>query len=1149
MLIHLHTHSHYSLLDGLGTIDHLVNKAKDQGANALALTDHGVMYGIIEFYQKCKAAGIKPIIGVEFYIAPGSISEKNSKEKPYHLILLAENNEGYRNLLKLTTIAHLEGFYYKPRIDWQTLKKHKEGLIASTACLNGPLARHIKAGQHQTAGDNLKILLDIFGKDNLYLELQSRNMNEQQIVNEEYKKISKEYDIPLIITNDIHYVNSDDNQAQDILLCIQTKHKQTDEDRMSYIGEDYSMITQERVLELFGNDKEIKEAIANTQKLADRCNVEIELGVIQLPEYKLKNANSPEEELRQLCLTGVKNRYGYDEDNTPDHIRERLEYELSIITKTGYAAYFLIVQDFVNWAKEQKIVVGPGRGSAAGSLVSYLINITNIDPIKYDLLFERFLNPERVSMPDIDLDFADTRREEVIRYVEHKYGKDHVAQIITFGTMAARAAVRDVGRVMGYSYGYCDQLAKMIPMFTSLEEALQNVDDLKRIYEEDPEAQRLLDMAKKLEGLARHSSTHACAVLITKEPLTNYTPLQYASGDDKTVISQYSMHPVEDLGLLKMDFLGLKNLTILEQTLDIVEATKKVKIDINNLPLDDKETFDLFQKGETTGVFQLESGGMKRYLKQLKPTELEDIIAMVALYRPGPMEFIPDFIAAKHGLKKVKYLHPKLEPILKNTYGIAVYQEQLMRIVRDLAGFSYGQADVLRKAVGKKIKELLDEQSEKVVTGLINNGVDKKTANKIWEFIVPFARYGFNRSHAACYAMIAYQTAYLKAHYPEAFMAALLTSDQDNIDRVTIEIKECRKMGMDVLPPDVNESFSNFSVVDNPDPNKRGKIRFGLNAIKNVGHNITKVIIAERKKNGQYKSLEDFLSRIKDKDLNKKSLESLIKSGALDSLTSRGQGLGNLNTLLEFNKKIQNEHKSGQNNLFADLPLASATFSLKLEDFEDIDQNTKLSWEKELMGLYISDHPFKEDLEIMKKYVTTLNKLKNKEGNSVRVAGIITFIHKIVTHKGQAMLFVTIEDSSSSTELIVFPSMLETSFNVWKDENRIIVDGKVSEKDGHPKIIVENAKIITDQIINDFKSQSLSNKKLWLILPEGFDKEKMSDLKKILDKYPGLTPVYLEIHNGHIRKLKTNLKVLPDKNLQKKINELLGPDRWKLSSN
>jgi len=1146
MFIHLHTHSHYSLLDGLATHDKLIAEAKRQGATALALTDHGTMYGAIEFYQKCKKAKIKPILGVEAYIAPDNISDRNPKEKPYHLILLAENNTGYKNLLKLVTIAHLEGFYYKPRIDWATLKKYSSGLIASTACLAGPLARHIKASQDTKVKENIHILLDIFGQDNLFLEMQHQNNDEQKIVNAAYQKLSREYNIPLIITNDVHYVAAEDAEAQDVMLCIQTKQKQNDEGRMSYLGEDFSMIDEKKVLELFGS--EAQEAIDNTAKIAERCNVDIELGVIQLPEYELPKNTSADDALYQLCIDGIENRYGYQKKDIPESIQKRLDYEISIIEKTGYAAYFLIVQDFVNWAKGNGIIVGPGRGSAAGSLVSYLINITNIDPLKYDLIFERFLNPERVSMPDIDLDFADTRRDEVIKYVEDKYGKDHVSQIITFGTMAARAAVRDVGRVLGYSYGYCDQVAKMIPMFTSLRDALDNVEELKKIYEEDVEAQRLLDMAQKLEGLARHSSTHACAVLITKEPLTSYTPLQYASGDDKTIISQYSMHPVEDLGLLKMDFLGLKNLTILEHTIDIVEATKNIKIDLDNLPLDDRKTFDLFQAGETTGVFQLESGGMKRYLKQLKPTELEDIIAMVSLYRPGPMEFIPDFIAGKHGRKKVSYLHPKLEPILKNTYGIAIYQEQIMRIANDLAGFSYGQADVLRKAVGKKIKKLLDEQEEKLVAGMIDNGIDKKTANKIWEFIVPFARYGFNRSHAACYAMIAYQTAYLKANFPEAFMASLLTSDQDNIDRVTIEIKECHKMGIEVMPPDVNESFSDFSVVEAKDKNEMGQIRFGLKAIKNVGHNIAKIIIKERKAKGPYKSVEDLLVRIKDKDLNKKSLESLIKAGAFDSLISRGQALGNLNTLLEFNKKIQNEHKSGQNNLFADLPLANSTLSLKLDEFADVDIETKLSWEKELMGLYISDHPFKAYIKTLKNHVTALDDLKNKEGQNVKVAGIVTNVHKITTHKGQAMLFVTIEDSNSSIEVIVFPKTLDSTFKLWQDENKILVEGKVSEKDGQAKVLVEKAELITKQTLDNLDAKNLATNKLWLILPHGFDKEKMAQLKEILDTSPGLSPVYLQINNGQVRKIKTNIKVLPNKKLKEKIIEFLGPDTWTINN-
>ena len=1140
MFVHLHTHSHYSLLDGLATIDHLVNAAKKQGTTALALTDHGSMSGAIEFFQKCKAADIKPIIGVEAYIAPDKMDERNQKEKPYHLILLAKDNQGYKNLLKLTSLAYLEGFYYKPRIDWPTLKKYSQGLIALTACLNGPLSRHLKIGQYKKAETNLQTLLDIFGKENIYLEMQHLNAPEQKLVNEELKKIAQQHDLPLVATNDIHYINSEDDQAHDILLCIQTKRKQTDKDRMTYLGENFAMLSEEEMRHNFPKDS---EAIENTQKVAERCNVDIELGVIQLPEYKLPTGITADQELKNLCLAGLETRFGYQADKMPPEIKERLDYELNIIAKTGYAAYFLIVQDFVNWAKENKIVVGPGRGSAAGSLVSYLAGITNIDPIKYDLLFERFLNPERISMPDIDLDFADVRRDEVIRYVENKYGQDRVAQIITFGTMAARAAVRDVGRVLGYSYSYCDQIAKMIPMFTSLKDALDTVEELKKLYEDDSEGQRLLDMAKKVEGLARHSSVHACGVLITKNALTDYVPLQYAAGDDTTVISQYSLHPVEDLGLLKMDFLGLLNLTVIEQTLKIIDKTKNIKIDLDKLPLDDKKTFQLLQRGDTTGVFQLESGGMKRYLKMLKASSLEDIIAMVALYRPGPMEFIPDFIASKHGRKKVSYLHPKLEPILSNTYGIAIYQEQIMHIARQLAGFTYGQADVLRKAVGKKIKELLDEQEETMVKGMVNNGIDKKTALKIWEFIIPFARYGFNRSHAACYAMIAYQTAYLKANFPAAFMAALLTSDQDNIDRVTIEINECRKMGIQVMQPDVNESFHTFAVINDGQDNK---VRFGLNAIKNVGHNIAEVITDERKADGPYKSLEDLLSRIKNRDLNRKSLESLIKCGAFDKFLERGKALGNIDRLLDFNKKIQQEEKSGQNNLFSGLPLAAPVFSLKLDDHPDISAEKKLSWEKELLGLYLSSHPFKDYLQLLKKQITPLNSLKQKQNQVVKIAGIITNIQKIITQRGKAMLFVSIEDSTDNIELLVFPKTLEQTGHLWIDESLIMVTGKVSDKDGQPKILVEKAEILTQDAISDINKNSFVSTKLWLDLPVGFNKDKMNELKNILDQSAGSTPVYLTINNGQKRRIKTDIKVLPDKHLKEKIQKFLGNDTWTL---
>lgn len=1140
MFIHLHTHSHYSLLDGLGTIDHLVNGAVANGATALALTDHGVMSGAIEFYQKCHKAGIKPIIGVEAYVTPGLLTEKNNKDKPYHLVLLAENETGYKNLLQLTSIANLQGFYYKPRMDWPTLKKHSEGLIALTACLNGPLARHLKAKQNKQAEINLKILLDIFGPNNLFLELQARNYPEQAIVNLGLKKLAESYNLPLVITNDIHYVKAEDDQAQDILLCIQTKHKQSDHDRMTYLGENLSMLTEADVLKAFPDGQ---AAIDNTAKIAERCNVKIELGVIQLPYYELADGVTADDELKRLCLLGVKTRFGYDPDAIPAEIKTRLDYELDIIIKTGYAAYFLIVQDFVNWSKNNKIIVGPGRGSAAGSLVAYLTGITNIDPLKYDLLFERFLNPERISMPDIDLDFADTRREEVIRYVENKYGKDHVAQIITFGTMAARAAVRDVGRVLGYSYSYCDQVAKMIPMFTSLKEALETVDELKKLYQDDPEAQRLMDMAAKVEGLARHSSVHACGVLITKNALPEYTPLQYAAGDDQTIISQYSLHPVEDLGLLKMDFLGLKNLTVIEQTLKIIAKTKNIKLDLDAIPLDDLKTFKLLQSGDTTGVFQLESGGMKRYLKSLKPTVLEDIIAMVALYRPGPMEFIPDFIAGKNGEKKVEYLHPSLEPILKHTYGIAIYQEQIMNIARDLAGFTYGQADVLRKAVGKKIKELLDEQADAMIKGMVKNGIEKKTAEKIWEFIIPFARYGFNRAHAACYAMIAYQTAYLKANFPAAFMAALLTSDQNNIDRVTIEINECRKMGLIVAQPDINESFPTFGVINDGQDNK---IRFGLNAIKNVGHHIAENIWEERKAQGNFKSLEDFLNRIKDRDLNRKSLESMIRAGALDCFLTRGKALGNLETLLEYNKKLQNEAKSGQNNLFSGLPLSSPVFSLKLEEYSDVPIEKKLSWEKELLGLYLSNHPFKEYLALLKDQVTPLKKIKSRTGETIQVAGIITNIQKITTQGGKAMLFVTLEDSTDSTELLVFPKTLSANPALWQDENLLFVSAKVSDKDGQAKLLVENGRILDKEKLESLKAKNFAQNKIWLNLPIGFDKDKMQNLKDILQKYPGQTPVYLVINNGHSRKLKTDIKILPATDVRTEIENFLGPNTWTL---
>jgi len=1079
--VHLHNHSHYSLLDGLTKFDEMIGYALEQGSPAVALTDHGTMYGVIEFYQKAKKAGLKPIIGVEAYLAPSSRHEKNTREdaRSRHLVLLAKNKTGYQNLIKLVSIAHLEGFYYKPRIDWELLEAHHEGVIALSACLAGEIPRLLSADKFEEARDKALEYDKLFGRGNFYLEIQDHpELEGQAKVNKFLIKLSKETGIPLVATNDTHYFKKEDDIAQDILLCLQNKKKITDTDRMKMIGHgDYSMRSNAEMIAAF---KDVPEAIANTLKIAEACDLEIELGNIQLPHFEVPDGFNGDSYLRKLCEDGLEKRYGLIKDGNSfisknneislthginlKKILERLDYELSVVAKMGWPSYFLIVADFVNWAKERKIVVGPGRGSAAGSLVCYLTGITNLDPLQYDLLFERFLNPDRISMPDIDLDFADARRAEVIDYVSEKYGYDHVAQIITFGTMAARAAVRDVGRVLDAPYDYCDKISKSIPMFTKLDEALRTVPEVKALYQE-PEAKKIIDYARRLEGVARHSSTHACGVLITKEPLTNYVPIQHASSSDKTIISQYSLHPVEDLGLLKMDFLGLKNLTIIESTLKIIKNTRNKEIDIDLIPLNDNEAYELFRKGETTGVFQFESSGMKRYLRELKPTEFEDIIAMVALYRPGPMEWIPDYISGKNGKKKVVYLHEKLQPILAKTYGVAIYQEQVMQIARALAGFSPGEADVLRKAMGKKIPALLAEQKEKFIDGCVKNGIYKELAEKVFSFIEPFAGYGFNRSHAACYAMIGYQTAYLKAHYPAEFMAALLTSDQGDTDRVAIEIEECRNMNIKITPPDINESFGTFTVVssgtkDNKpiaDNEKINTIRFGLRAVKNVGEHIVEEIIKERKANGPYRDIFDLLERVTNRDLNKKSMESLIKCGAFDSLGDRATFLLSLEKLLNYNKEVARDKDSNQASLFAD-SLTIDLPKITLSQASPIDQNEILSWEKELLGLYVSEHPYNIFRPYLEGYAVSVTRLKGRRGdNSIVSAGVISTIKKILTKKGEIMLFVKVEDSLMSVEFLVFPRTYKETESVWIPGQAVIVSGTISEKDSEVKFLVDKA--------------------------------------------------------------------------------------------
>ncbi len=1056
--IHLHVHSHYSLLDGLPKIDELIEEVKKQKMKAVALTDHGVMYGVIEFYQKAKAAGIKPIIGVEAYMAPNGLLDKRAKidEKPFHLVLLAQNEEGYKNLIKLTSIAHLQGFYYKPRIDKEILKQHSKGIIALSACLQGEIPRMIINNQTKKAEEVIREYQKIFG-ENFYLEVQDHpNIHEQKIVNKTIFKLAKKYKVPLVATNDVHYLRPEDAEIQDILLCVQMKKKKNDPNRLSMLKDDFSFRTAEKMQESF---KDHLDAISNTQKIADQCNLEIKFGENKLPFFFLPKGEDANHHLRQSCEKKITERY----KRKTKQISERLEKELLVIEKTGFAGYFLIVQDFVNWAKKNNIVVGPGRGSAAGSIVSYLLNITNVDPLKYELLFERFLGEDRINMPDIDLDFADKRRNEVIQYIEKKYGRDHVSQIITFGTMASRAAIRDVGRVLDYPYMFCDKLAKAVPLGATLNEALLHSQELKGIYSQEPQAQEIIRIAKKLEGVIRHASKHACGLLVTPLPLTEYVPIQYdTSGQEKTVISEYEMHAVEDLGLLKIDLLGLKNLTIIETALNIIKRIYDRVIDMNDIPLDDKKTFQIFQKAQTQGVFQLESSGMQKYLKKLKPTSFEDIIAMVALYRPGPIELIPEYIERKHGLKQIEYLHPKLKPILEKTYGIAVYQEQVLQIVRDLAGFSLSEADILRKAVGKKIVKLLQKQKEKFINGCIKNKISKEVAQKVFAFIEPFAHYGFNRSHATCYATIAYQTAYLKAHYPTEFVAALLCSDQNNIDRITVEIKAIEKMGIEILPPNINESFKDFTVVDDK------KIRFGLLAIKNVGKGISETIIKERKNNGDFQNLEDFLSRIQSKDLNKKSLDSLIKGGALDCVEERNQMLENIEILLDFARKKQRDKENGQITLFSIIPNTTKINRLILKRFDPVRRQQKLLWEKELLGLFISEHPLKEYEEILKKYAKPIGEIGSHHyQKQIKVVGIVTKIKKILTSSKETMAFIKIEDPSGEIEIIVFPKMLKASPEVWGENKIVSVTGKISHKEDSLKIIVEKAQEVKKELLDN----------------------------------------------------------------------------------
>ncbi|MFH2232274.1 MAG: DNA polymerase III subunit alpha, partial [Patescibacteria group bacterium] len=871
--VHLHTHSMYSLLDALGDVWDIVEHAKSLGYDALALTDHAGLYGAVEFFEACKKHEIKPIFGVEANIAAHKMTDKRARidDRMSHLTILAESYEGYQNLMQLVSLSFLEGFYYKARMDKEVLAKYHNGLIALSGCLKGEIPAALKAHDEEKAENLVREYQEIFGKDNFFLELvhhpESPTQNE---VNELLIQLSKKTGAPVVATKDVHYTHASDDDAQDALSCIHAGKLLAEVNRYSISGTDHSMVPPDVMIEAF---KDIPEAITNTRLIADRCNVEFELGNTLLPTVEVPDGKTPDSYLRELCEIGLKERYS---NEMPAEANERLDFELKTIERMGYAAYFLIVYDFVKWAKENGVIVGPGRGSAAGSIVAYALKITNLDPLHYGLLFERFLNPDRISMPDIDLDFDDIKRGDVINYVSEKYGRDRVAGIITFGTMAAKAAVRDVGRVLGWTFQEVDRVAKAVPppvqgRHMPLNKSRQEHPELKEMYDNDPRVRQLIDLAIKVEGTTRHASQHACGIVIAPRPLVEFAPLQKAQGGDVEQVIQYNLHAAEAVGLLKMDFLGLSNLTIIRECLEIVEAVHEDTVDMDNIPLDDEKTFELFGRGETTGVFQLESDGMKKYIRALQPSQIEDIIAMVALYRPGPMQFIDSFIKRKHGREKITYAHPLLENALKNTYGIPVYQEQIMQVSKDMSGFTGGEADTLRKAMGKKIAKLMGKMRVKFVEGAVKNDVAREIAESVFKQFEEFAAYGFNKSHAACYAMIAYQTAYLKAHWPECFMAALLNSDSQNLDRITIEVEECRRMGLEVLPPDVNESYPGFAVVKGTN-----KLRFGLAAVKGLGYEVGEMIMRERKNNGAYKDLADFVTRIPGKAINRKSLECLI---------------------------------------------------------------------------------------------------------------------------------------------------------------------------------------------------------------------------------------------------------------------------------
>lgn len=1127
--VHLHVHSEYSLLDGAIRLKNLVKKAKELGMSAIALTDHGVMYGIVEFYKYAVEEGIKPIIGAEIYLAPESRFKRDPRENNYHLVLLATDNEGYKNLSRIVSRSFMEGYYYKPRADFDLLSEHSEGIIALTSCLQGIVPKPLVDGNKALAHENLDRLVSIFGKENVFVELQDHGIPEQRKIIPDLLDLARKSGVRVVATNDVHYLSKEDHTLHEVLLRIQTGTTIKDELKIGFTTEEFYLKSYEEMSSIFA---EVPEALVNSVEIAERCNVRFDFGNIILPQYEVPEGETLDSYLEKLCREGLKKRYG---ENPPQEVINRLDYELSVIKDMGFSGYFLIVWDVINWSKKNGIRVGPGRGSAAGSLVSYVLGIVDIDPLKFGLYFERFLNPSRKTMPDIDIDIAEDRREEVIEYVQRKYGEDRVAQIITFSTMKARAATRDAGRVLGYPYSYVDKIAKLITL-PSIEESIENTKELKELYQRDEDARKILDVAKGIEGLVRQDSIHAAGIVISKDPLTEIVPLQ-RKGDGE-VVTQYSMKPISDLGLLKMDFLGLRTLTVIENTLKLIRERHGEVPDLSNLDLEDEKTFELISRGQTVGVFQLEKPGMREILKELKPSVFEDIVAANALNRPGPIKsgMVKEFIERKHGRAKIEYPHPLLEPVLKETYGTIVYQEQVMQIAQSLAGYTMEEADVLRQAISKKIAGEFERQKEKFISGAVRRGVPYETAEKIFENITYFSEYAFNKSHSAAYALVAFQTAYLKAHYPVEFLTALLTSVQDDKDKIALYVNEAKKMGIKVLPPDINKSGLSFT------PEGESSIRFGLSTIRNVGESAAEKIIEERRRR-PFRDFYDFCVRVDSSVLNKKVLESLIKAGAFRSLGyTVSQLLEQYSLVVEHVNKVRKERESGLVDLFG---MHSSEEQKTPEAFlpdgrEDFPQLALLRFEKEFLGAYVTVHPASEYESVFKEKCshTTLSILEEEDQKPVVFGGIVTSVKKSLTKNGDTMALVTVEDTEGSIEVRVWPNVYENNREKIAEDRVLIVAGKVDHRDeGQEPQVIADALYLPEELdgreatVKPFKENTrkkAENRNIKKTAPESMSfhiylsaqdikEETFEVLESILEKYGSssngqeLVPVFIHI--------------------------------------